>query len=77
MKKLLLLLLCVPLLFSCGEKEKETKEEDVNEKTTEFGQEKISACECLDKKTKMFEVVIERQEMTIKSQEKYRKMSKK
>ena len=31
MKKLLVLLLCVPLIFSCGEDNKEaTKKEDVN-----------------------------------------------
>ena len=33
MKKLLLILLCVPLIFSCGEKEKEnnTENNDINE----------------------------------------------
>ena len=36
MKKLLLLLLCVPLMFSCGENEKDLKIKELEEKIKEF-----------------------------------------
>ena len=36
MKKLLLLLLCVPLMFSCGESEKDTKIQELEKKIEEL-----------------------------------------
>jgi hypothetical protein len=39
MKKLLLILLCVPLLFSCGEKENDTENTEQNEENEELGKD--------------------------------------
>jgi len=64
MKKLLLLLLCVPLMFSCGENNEEKNEE-------------LSACDCADYAMKVVDLIEKGEtELRDKIEKKYNHLTK-
>ena len=55
MKKLLLILLCVPLMFSCGEDSKSDKESNKDKKKDKYKKEIKDPCDILDYTIEIFE----------------------